>query len=256
LFLGLALFNLGNHQESEAAYKQAIIIEAEERQQKDRKENPSPYQGLLKIYEAQKRVDEFVDTSIRLASILQDSDERIKCVATVEKAVEFAKNVGTKLQYKRALGCLLPGCPVFEYLEGLIPRPDHTYLKLVEMIEAEEKEKINKEIANRRSRLGSVLTQVTTAVRREVWEASPLEDLYQRILDWSDDEEIRRNVDCKQLQHAYDKLTVFPKEQKLAQRVKVESWARGLVILKYPFELAWKIVIEWKDCESLGMIPV
>ncbi|KAI5789864.1 hypothetical protein FPQ18DRAFT_38049 [Pyronema domesticum] len=252
LFLGLALFNLGNHQESEAEYKQAIIIEAEERQQKDRKENPAPYQGLLKIYEAQKRVDEFVDTSIRLASILQDFDERIKCVATVEKAVEFAKNVGTKPQYKRALGCLLPGCPVFEYLEGLIPRPDHTYLKLVEMIEAEEKEKINKEIANRRSRLGSVLTQVKTAVRREVWEASPLEDLYQRILDWSDDEEIRRNVDCKQLQHAYDKLTVFPKEQKLAQRVKVESWARGLVILKYPFELAWKIVIEWKDCESLG----
>jgi superkiller protein 3 len=45
---------------------------------------------------------------------------------------------------------------------------------------------------------------------------------------------------------------VLPKEGKLGQRIKVETWARGLVILKYPFELAWKIVVEWKDCESIG----
>lgn len=45
---------------------------------------------------------------------------------------------------------------------------------------------------------------------------------------------------------------VLQKENKLQQRLKVESWARGLVILKYPFELAWKIVLEWKDCESIG----
>jgi hypothetical protein len=68
----------------------------------------------------------------------------------------------------------LPGSPVFEYLDGLIPRPDQTYLTLTEIIEAEEKEKINKEIANRRSRLGAVLGQVASDVQREVWGASPV----------------------------------------------------------------------------------
>lgn len=253
LYLGLGLFNLDKYEECEKAYREAIEIEVEERQRKARKENPASWQGLLKLYEAQKRVDEYMDTAVRLAGILRDHDERLKCAAIIDKAIPLAKEHGSKNQYKRALHTLLPGSPIFDYLEGLIPRPDQTYLKLVEIIEAEEKERINKEIANRRSRLGSVLGQVTTEVRREVWGASPLEDLYQNILNWSDDEELRRSIDCKLLQHGYNKLLVFPKENKLGQRLKVENWARGLVILKYPFELAWRIVIEWKDCESIGM---
>lgn len=249
----MSLFHLNNYEESEKAYRQAVEIEAEDRQRKDRKENPAAWQGLLKLYDAQKRIDEHIDTAVRLAGIFQDQNERVKCHATVDKTIEFVKKDGSKVQYRRALSILLPGSPVFDYLEGLIPRPDRTYLELAEIIEAEEKERINKEIANRRSRLGAVLGQVTTDVRREVWGASPLEELYQNILNWSDDEDLRRQIDCKLLQHAYHKLLVFPKENKLEQRLKVENWARGLVILKYPFELAWRIVIEWRDCESIGM---
>ena len=207
----------------------------------------------MKLYEAQKRVDDYMEAAVQLAGIYRDQDDRIKSFAVIDKAIPFAKEHGTKMQYRRALHTLLPGSPIYDFLEGLIPRPDQTYLKLVEMIEADEKERINKEIANRRSRLGSVLNQVTTEVRREVWAASPLEELYQNILNWSDDVELRRTIDCKLLQHGYDKLLVFPKEHKLSQRLKVENWARGLVILKYPFELAWRIVLEWKDCESIGM---
>lgn len=253
LYLGLSQFNLEKYDESEQAYRQAIRIEAEERQRKDRKENPASWQGLLKLYEAQKRVDEYTETAVGLAGVFRDQDERVKCLAVIEKALAFAKENASKHQYKRALQIILPGSPVFEYLEGLIPRPDKTYLELAEIIEIEEKERVNKEIANRRSRLGAVLGQVTTEVRREVWGASPLEDLYQNILNWSDQEDVRRQIDCKLLQHAYNKLLVFPREGKLQQRLKVESWARGLVILKHPFELAWKIVIEWKDCESIGI---
>ncbi|KAA8909787.1 hypothetical protein FN846DRAFT_941480 [Sphaerosporella brunnea] len=251
LFLGLSLFNLEKYEESEAAYQQAIQIEADERQKKDRKETPAAWQGLLKLYEAQKRVGEYVDSAVRLSSIFREQAERLKSLEVIEKAVSLAQENGSKSQYKRALHILLPGSPIFDYLDGLIPRADQTYLKLAELIESEEKEKINKEIANRRSRLGAVLGQVTTEVRREVWGSSQLEELYQNILNWSDDEELRRQIDCKLLQHAYNKLLVFPKENKLEQRVKVENWARGLVILKYPFELAWRIVIEWKDCETL-----
>lgn len=147
---------------------------------------------------------------------------------------------------------LLPESPVFDFLEGRIPHPSLTYQKLVEMIEAEEKGKINKEIASRRSRLGATHGQVALEVKREVLGVSPLERLYQEILNWSDDEEVRRTVDTKLLQHAYDKLLVVPREKKQEQREKVEKWAEGLVILKHPFELAWKIFIEWKDCESIG----
>jgi superkiller protein 3 len=59
-------------------------------------------------------------------------------------------------------------------MEGRIPHPSITYTKLAEMTETEEKEKINKEIANRRSRLGAVLGQVKLEVKREVLAASPV----------------------------------------------------------------------------------
>lgn len=150
---------------------------------------------------------------------------------------------------------LLPESPIFDFLEGRIPHPSLTYQKLVEMIEAEEKEKINKEIVSRRLRLGAKYDQVVMEVKREVLGTSPLEGLYQEILNWSDDEEVRRTIDTKLLQHGYNKLLVAPKEQKQEQRKKVEKWAEGLVILKYPFELAWKIVIEWRNCESIGRTP-
>jgi superkiller protein 3 len=45
---------------------------------------------------------------------------------------------------------------------------------LIALIEAEEKEKINKEIGNRRSRLGSTYDQVVLDVKREVLGASPV----------------------------------------------------------------------------------
>jgi len=69
---------------------------------------------------------------------------------------------------------LLPEGPVFTYLEGRIPHPSHTLGKLIHLVEEEEKEKINREIAKRRSRLGAVLGQVTLEVKREVYDDSPV----------------------------------------------------------------------------------
>jgi len=79
-----------------------------------------------------------------------------------------------KVQYKQCLDIILPGSPVFEYLEGLIPRPADTYLKLAEMTEKGEKEKINKEIGNRSTRLGATKANVTSEVKCEVLSASPV----------------------------------------------------------------------------------
>lgn len=92
----------------------------------------------------------------------------------MDKIVPFVKEHGTKNQVKQALHILLPGSVLYDFLDGVIPRPDQTYLKLAEMIEKEEIELINKEIGNRRSRLGAVYGRVKTEVEREVWGASPV----------------------------------------------------------------------------------
>ena len=178
-------------------------------------------------------------------------DDKIRCQVVVDKYTDFAKKHGSRSQYKHAMEILLPTSTVYDYLEGRIPNPAYTYTKIADITEAEEKEKINKEIGQRRTRLGAKIDQVTADVKRQVFEDSCLEDWYQNIIDWTNNDESRRLYEEKLLQHAYDMLAVVPVSKKTEKRKRVQDLAQGLVILKHPFALAWKIVLEWRDVEKL-----
>jgi superkiller protein 3 len=162
----------------------------------------------------------------------------------------FAKDHGSIEQYRRALEVQLPSSPFYEFLEGRLPRPEYTYTKLAELTEAIEQRKINKEIGERKTRLGARIDQVTTQVKREVYSESPLEGLYQSVIDWTHDDEVRRTHEEKLLQRAYDTLLVLATEEKLSKLEQVLQLARGMVIIKHPYLLAWRIEIEFKDFEQ------
>jgi superkiller protein 3 len=170
----------------------------------------------------------------------------------IDKYVFFVKKWGSRLQYRKALRLHLPDSPVYGYLEGRIPHPSHTYLTIVEISEAEEKQFINKEIGERRTRLGAKVDQVTLEVRCEAFARFELELLYQNVIDWSNDDETRRIYEEKLLQRAYDTLLVLTTDKKFEKRQQVQKLAQEMVIIKHPFLLAWKIVIDWKDSENLS----
>ncbi len=164
----------------------------------------------------------------------------------------FAKEHGNRSQYKLALEILLPTSKLYDYLEGRIPNPAHTYSKISAILEAEEKERINKEIGERRTRLGAKIGQVKAEVNRDVLAGSPLEQIYQAIIDWSNEDDVRREYEERLLRRAYDVLVVLPTQEKAQKREQVYQLAKGIVILKHPYELAWEIILEWKDGESLA----
>ena len=178
-------------------------------------------------------------------------NDKIRCESVVHKYTGNAKKYGSRAQYKHSLELLLPTSTLYDYLNGRIPQPDFTYSKIAEIVEAEEKEKINTEIGQRRTRLGAKIDQVTSEVKQEVLENSLLESLYQSIIDWTHDDEIRRQYEEKLLQHAYDTLIVVPAARKAAKRKQVQKMAQGLVILKHQFLLAWTIDLEWKDVANI-----
>lgn len=170
----------------------------------------------------------------------------------IDRYTEFAKKYGSRQQYKHSLEVLLPTCTVYEYLEGRIPNPAYSYIRIADITEADEKAKINKDIGERRTRLGARIDQVITDVKREVMQSSDLERLYSEIIDWTDDDETRRRYEEKLLQHAYDTLAISEVSKKSERRQRVLNLSQGLVILKHPFALAWKITLEWKDVNELG----
>lgn len=162
-----------------------------------------------------------------------------------------AQKYGSRAQYKHSLELLLPTTSLYDYLEGQIFQPAFTYSKIADIAEAEENEKINHEIGQRRTRLGANIDQVTAEVKKQVLENSSVESLYENIINWTHDDEIRRQYEEKLLQHAYDTLIVIPTAKKAAKREQVQKMARGLVILKHPFLLAWTIDLDWKDVADI-----
>ncbi|KAL9587646.1 MAG: hypothetical protein Q9212_000100 [Teloschistes hypoglaucus] len=249
VFLGLALEKKGRNEESEKAYRGAASTKPKD---------SLAWQGLISLYEQQggHRLEDYQDAVSHLASIFEEADDKTRCQTVVDKYTDFARKCGSRLQYRHSLEFVLPGSDLYEYLEGRLPHPSHTYTRISEIVEQDEKENINFEIGQRRTRLGAKIDQVTAEVKKEVLQSSILESLYQHVIDWTDDDDTRRLYEEKLLQHGYDTLLVLPQAQKNSKREEVVRLAQGMVILKHPFALAWKINLEWKDIERLGELDV
>lgn len=179
-------------------------------------------------------------------------DDAIRIRNSVEKYVTFARKHGSQFQYKRALQLHLPTSPFYTVLEGTIPHPSHTYLRMAEFAETEEKERINREIGERRTRLGAKIDQVTLEVKREVFQNTELDTLYRELINWTNDDETRRKYEEKLLQRTYDHLLVLPQGKKHGTKEEVHKLSQDMVIIKHPFILAWMIVLEWENVESLS----
>ncbi|PMD42619.1 TPR-like protein [Hyaloscypha variabilis F] len=250
LFLGFASSKQKKNAEAEKAYESATRLKPSD---------PQAWQGLIQLYEQQGsgKLDLYQNAALKLAEIYQTADDKYKCQVVVDTFIGFAKNQGTRLQYKKAQEIVLPDSPIYDYLEGRIPHPSQTYQIMAQITEFEEKERINKNIGERRTRLGAKIGQVTVEVKREVLRDSDLEDLYEKIIDWSNDDEIRRQYEEKLLQRCLEALTVLPPgDQKIEKRNKVLKLANDMVIIKHPFKLAWDIAIEWTDPENIQELDV
>lgn len=249
LFLGRALQKQNKLDEAAKTYISATDIKPDDAQ---------AWLGLCDLYESQGalKLDEYREATLKVAEIYAAADDQHRCQTAIDKFTKFAKSNASPIQYKRALSVLLPGSPIFEFLEGRIQHPSLTYTRLADITETEEKQRINKEIGERRTRLGARIGQVTAEVKREVFLMSDLEELYKNVIDWTNDDEIRREYEQKFLQRMYDTLVVLPNEQKPEKRDQVLEAARGMVIVKHPFLLAWTVHIEWNDLAVIQDLDV
>lgn len=210
------------------------------------------WQGLIKLYERQgsKKMSPFQTATVRLAEIYQDSEQTYKSQKTVDDFIAFARAQGTTPQQVDALGLTLPDSPVYSVVEGRT-RPAETYETIARLLEADEKKQINTLIGERRTRLGAKVSEVTIEVKREVLGRSRLGHIYRELINWSNDDEVRRHYEDKLLQHCYDRLLAFPHGQEKAQELQVVlKLANDMVIIKHPNRLAWEISIDWRDAKE------
>ncbi|KAF1835358.1 hypothetical protein BDW02DRAFT_568095 [Decorospora gaudefroyi] len=240
LFLGRANDGLSQYDEAAKAYHDATKIKPEDAQ---------AWLGLRTMYEGLKnaKVGENIDVGLELAQIYMNLDDAHKSQSAIDKLVDHARAHGTKPQYARALATQLPASPIYGYLEGRLPDPSKTYTRIAEIHETTEAQTIKRLIDERRSRIGATLEGTTAAVKNEIYAASPLEGIYEEIINWTGDDELRREYEEKLLGRAYDTLMVLPAGEKKEKREKVMKLAHDMVVIRHPNLLAWTIELEWRS---------
>lgn len=240
LFLGRAYDGLAKFDDSATAYTDATNTKPNEAQ---------AWLGLRGLYEKQgpAKVDENTKVGLKLAQIFTDAEDAHRAQSAINKSVDFARKHGKPAQYARALQLQLPSSPVYSFLEGRLPNPSLTYLRLAEIYETDEKQTISRDVAERRTRIGATLDGVTRQVKQEVYGNSELENIYEKIIDWTNDDEQRREYEEKLLQRVFDHMLVLPTGKKEEKREKVMKLAHDMVVIKHPFLLAWKIELEWRS---------
>ncbi|KAI4711422.1 hypothetical protein J4E89_003987 [Alternaria sp. Ai002NY15] len=240
LFLGRANDGLSRFDEAAKAYYDATKLKPED---------PQAWLGLRGMYEGLKgaKVDENIDVGLELAQIYMNLDDAHKSQSAIDKLVDHARAHGTKTQYARALSTQLPSSPVYSYLEGRLPDPSKTYTRIAEIHETQEASTIKRLIEERRLRIGATLEGTTASVKNEIYATSPLEGIYEDIINWTGDDELRREYEEKLLARAYDTLMVLPSGEKAEKREKVMKLAHDMVVIKHPNLLAWTIELEWRS---------
>ncbi|KAI1098090.1 tetratricopeptide [Jackrogersella minutella] len=228
---------------AETAYQTAISIRSD----------AQPWQGLIKLYEKQgpKAIPKYQLAALKLAEIFRDANEMYKCQDVVDKFIDFARARGDRGQYVQALHLILPDSPIYPALEGRVPHPAKTYETIAQILEVDEKKRINTLIGERRTRLGAKLSEVTVEVNREVLCQSELCHIYEQLTLWAQDDDVRRQYEEKLLQFRYDRLLVTTAPNKAAELEVVQKLANDMVIIKHPYKLAWDIAIEWRDHKEI-----
>lgn len=245
IFLAFALDKKNELAEAENVYHKATSL---------RPQDPQAFQGLIKLYERQgtKKLTEYQQAVVSLAQIFHDAEDLYKSQETVDKFVDYARVHGDKLQYADALWIQLPESPLYPILEGRFPKPPSTYGIIAHILEEFEKKRINTLIGERRTRLGAKLSEVTTEAKREVYAQSKLEHIYRQLINWTSDDDVRRDAEEKLIQYCYDRLLVTPaSDVKAQEQQKVVGLANDMVIIKHPYKLAWDIAIDMQDHKEI-----
>lgn len=244
VFLGVAYFSTKQLSESKEAYLDAIKID---------EKAVLAWQGLWNLYESTHDISELHKITPILASKFLELEEQNKCLNTVNKYMEVVKKYGNKADEFKALKLLTPEeGEIYEYLEGRVLPLQTVYMQMVDIQESMDRSYFESEVNKRKTRLGARLEQVMRDVELEIYKDSPLETLYNQIINYAETDEIRRLTESKLL-HMYNKLLILSEiKEKSHWRERIWDLIQGMVTLHIPEQAAWTIYFEWQDHSDIS----
>ncbi|KAF9484467.1 TPR-like protein [Pholiota conissans] len=269
VFLALAHLELGELDQSEQIYRKAIALNPAQ---------PLAWQGLSNFYDRKGDWMKQAEVLVQLVGVFNKSQDAVKCAETLQKLIVLYRNNGSRQQIISGLSYYLPESKVYSLLSTL-PPPDPTnptgsttndaqeaihngfrvLEEVVALTEALEADTFKREVERQRMRLGAgTPEQLRKEVFLEIFDKSQLITLYESILNHPNtSDELRRDIEAKQLRYKQQYLQSIPATadgRALKQKVahELDELVQGIVLLKKPDELGWRMHFEGTDCEDLS----
>ncbi|WBW75001.1 Ski complex TPR repeat subunit Ski3 [Schizosaccharomyces osmophilus] len=246
VFLGVANFSLSKELEAKKAYQNAIELD----------DKPLlAWQGLWNLQEKFKDIHGLHQSTEVLAYKLMEANESEKCLSFVKKYLDLVREQGSKPDQIKALSLLTPSQgQLYQFLEGRIEPVQSLYMQMADLQEFLDHDYYQREINKRKSRLGARLDQVIRDVEKEIMDNSPIENIYMEIINWSQDDEIRRLTETKLLYMYLKRLYASDSQGKPIWQNKVWELVQGMVTLHIPEPTAWTIYLEWQDHSNIDQL--
>lgn len=237
IFLGKGFDMCRDYKNSLVAYRKAVKVDPG---------NALGYKGLLVLSHSSKDVEVLLEATQGLISLSEKSSNMVEAVDYVESVRKFVYqnfNESNELAYLKFIS---PESPIFEYMEGRLPRPSSTYAKIIKIYENHEA-KILAKLQNQPLRISGLTKNESDKEKYKVYSKSALPFYYSQLLSWSEDDQERRHFEAKLLHYIYNTLIVAPEDSKADLLSKVKDLASGAVLLKTNDPFAWNLELELND---------
>ncbi|KAG5363899.1 Superkiller protein 3 [Yarrowia sp. B02] len=230
-----------------AAYDKAIKLEPTQ---------PLAYIGLLQACNVRSNGKKYLATLVEVLKLLCSQDQQTKANDTYCKSERVIYAHGTPETQLEFTKLQIPGSPLFELMEAVMPKPAFTFEKLVKMEEEQEKKALNKALADANFTITGKKKRTPQQVRYDFYSKSNLPFLYQELINWTNNDELRTETEKKLLKARADLLASAPQgKEKELLHMEVSDMVDGAVVVKSRDSLAWDLYLEWLDPRDLSDLP-
>ncbi|AEY96701.1 FAEL281Cp [Eremothecium gossypii FDAG1] len=149
---------------------------------------------------------------------------------------------------------LRPGMPLAEQLGRNLLEPQEALKRLLSKVNAREEREVARLVSRERLKLSKNDTDYTfklNSVAWQVYESSPVDELYEQLVNVIYDDAERRQMEHQWLEHRIKLLSAMPSGDKPAFYLQVKTMVDDMVLVDHDSSLAWRLHLEWQDCVSV-----
>lgn len=154
---------------------------------------------------------------------------------------------------------MIPGTPTAEQLARHLISAQDAISGLIRILNSKQQDQISKHVSRERLKLSandpSYQAKINT-LSWEVYKDSELDDLYNRLVNITDDDEHRSNLEAQWLEYRLKVLKSTPQNLKESSFEKLKRMIEDMVLVDHASMRPWKLYFEWQDYEDLDSMDM